>query len=172
MTVVRSQGPSREVLTSKTNNKVPDRKAHNNRTHNSKAPTSKAPTSKIRNNGGSQWRLSRKETKPAPLPERSGLPHREHAHRARAAGPQKPGEAWDTPNAEQRGREDGVKDAYREECGSGEQSQARDAKPVVRLWNAYRRLWSCGESRGRMLEQMLWMEEIMEAMGVGNGLCG
>jgi hypothetical protein len=37
---------------------------------------------------------------------------------------------------------------------------------IMELW---REQW---DVRTRMLEQMLWMEEIMEVVGVGNGLCG
>ena len=37
---------------------------------------------------------------------------------------------------------------------------------IMELWTEQ------GDVRARMLEQMLWREEIMEAMGVGNGLCG
>jgi len=37
---------------------------------------------------------------------------------------------------------------------------------IMELW---REQW---DVRTRMLEQILWMEEIMEVVGVGNGLCG
>jgi ABC-type dipeptide/oligopeptide/nickel transport system ATPase subunit len=37
---------------------------------------------------------------------------------------------------------------------------------IMELW---REQW---DVRTRMLEQMLWMEEVMEVMGVGNGSCG
>jgi hypothetical protein len=37
---------------------------------------------------------------------------------------------------------------------------------IMELW---REQW---DVRTRMLEQMLWIEEIMEVVGVGNGLCG